>query len=177
MQYIDFNGHHYGIYVTYVDGFVKLILTENKKRVCDLTSYSGYTRPTTFDSGCVFVNVTKLPFAEELMSALNCEKAGRQYTNNRKELLVEYDVSSLIKFNNREMKRNQMKKGMVQVCEGRGVSTAIIWYAYHTCNKKEEKFVLVTTEGLRLKMEKEFFVRAIATYNIPVYKSFRKEPF
>ena len=177
MQYIDFEGHHYGIYVTYVDGFVKLVLVENKQRVRDLTTLTGYTRPATFDTGFTFINVDKIPFAEKLMEALKCEKSGRTYDWFDGTLLVEYDVSSLIKFNNREMKRNQMKKGMVRLDEGRGVSTSIIWYAYHKKDRYNDYFIVVTTEGLRIKSPKEIFVKALEEYHIPVYKSFRKEPF
>lgn len=177
MQYIEFEGHRYGIYVTYVDGFVKLVVVENKQKVCDLTVINRYSRVASFDSGFTFVNVTAVPFAEKLMEALKCEKTGRTDTYLRGEQLVEYDVSSLIKFNNREMKRNQMKKGMVRLYEGRGVSTSVIWYAYHKKDKYDDYFIVVTTEGLRIKSPKEFFVKALEEYHIPVYKSFRKEPF
>lgn len=177
MQYIDFNGHHYGIYLTYVDSRIKLVLVENKQRICDLSSFFATPKLATFDSGYVFVDITKIPVAEELMSALGCVKTGRSVVALNNDMLIEYDVSTLVKFNNREMKRNQMKKGMVLVREGRGVSTNVIWYAYSTKIKKQDTYIFVTTDGLRITSDKEHFEKAIETYHIPVYKSFRKEPF
>lgn len=177
MQYINFNGHRYGIYLTYVESRVKLVLVENKQRVCDLSSFLALSKLASFDTGYVYVDVTKLSFAEELMSELKCTKTGREITVLNGDRLIEYDVSSLVKFNNREMKRNQMKKGMVQIAEGRGISTNIIWYGYHLKNKKEDKYIFVTTEGLKIDSPKEFFEKAVETYHIPVYTGFRKEPF
>lgn len=177
MQYVNFEGHRYGIYVTYVDSRVKLILVENKQKVCDLSSFLVTPRLATFDTGYVYVNTTQLPFAERLMSELKCEKTGRETLALNGNKLVEYNVSQLVKFNNREMKRNQMKRGMIQICEGRGISTSIVWYAYHVKNKREDKYIFVTTEGLKLESPKEFFEKAVETYHVPIYTSFRKEPF
>lgn len=175
MRYINFEGHHYGFYVSYSEARLKVTLVENKQKVCDLTSFSYYSKIAQFDTGYAFVNVDKIEYAKRLLEELGCKPTGETHKLLDGTTIVEYDFSPLVKFDNREMNRHKMKWGMVEINDGIYVSSSVIYYAHH--NKKKNEYRIYTTQSLSWIVPKDKWVAAVRDYNIPVYRSVRKEPF
>ena len=109
-----------------------------------------------------------------LLEKFGLKTTGRAKTYSKKEY-VEYDFSSLLALHNKALKRDKIVPGMINVCEQITVSTSLVYYIYH--NKKKDTFHLVTTDGWNFFIDKKYMIKAVKDYNIPVYKSYRKEPF
>ena len=175
MLYVDFEGHHYGLYVKYMQkGKFCVVLTEDNKKVCNLVSPIYQANYVTLYKATGYVNVTKYPFAEKLFEQLHYPKTGKKVSDALyHEHYVEYDFTSLYKYDNRQLGRHHMKLGMVQIHDCIYVATDSIYYAYY----EKDNIKVVCIDGLIMPTTKEHIEKAIKEYKIPVFKHYRKELF
>lgn len=175
MLYVDFEGHHYGLYVKYMQkGKLCIILTEDNKKVCDFVSPIYQSNYVTLYKATGYVNVTKHPFLERLCEQLHYKKTGKEVDDKLyHDHYVEYDFTSLYKYDNRQINRHHMKLGMAQIHECIYVGTDSIHYAYYD----KDTIKVLCLDGLIMPTTKELILKAIEEYKIPLLKHYRKELF
>lgn len=174
MKYVDFHGHHYGIYITFRNAYLHVVLVEDKKKVCDLSFRCYDSIMCLDDKAFAFINMSAIEDVEGLLEKASIKPTGRVKTYNKQEY-AEYDFSSLLALHNKTLRRDKIRPGMMNVCEQIAISTSLVYYIYH--KKSKDTFHLVTTDGWDLIIDKKYMIKAVKNYNVPVFKSFRKEPF
>lgn len=175
MKYIDFEKHHYGMHVTYREASFHAALVENKKLVADLTVKCYNSCSCTNKRAYAFVDMDAVENLEAILAAFKLNQTGRHQTFGGKRL-VEYDFTPLMNLHNREMKRDKMLPGVLEVTDSLAFSTSLVYYIYRS-SKKDQQYQVVTTDGWIMPIDKKHVAKAVQCFNVPVYKSYRKEPY
>ena len=174
MKYVDYNGHHYGLYITYKDAYLYAVLVENNTKVCTLTVKCYQSKICTDKYPFAFVDTNRVEGCEDILKLFGVVPSGRTYKVCSYEY-IEFNFKKAIEFNDKEMKRDKVKYGMVEIKDNVTIATSLIYYMYHS--KVKGTFNLVTIDGWNYEITEKVLAKLHKEYNVPVYKQFRKEPF